>query len=853
MLLPYRLLAAGVSLGLAAGPVPAREDPSADLILHSGFVWTVDAQNSAAEAVAVREDEIVAVGANAEVLGRRGPETRLIDLEGRLVLPGFNDNHVHFASAAQFLEFNIMSVGTQEEFVERVQDVASRLPEEEWIVGGFWGAYDPWAAGSAGGRSRQPFTPEMARVEDLTRSHPVFIRKFDGSEFAVNRAALRAAGLDWDNPEAPGVEFVRGPDGKLTGILRGREVEALFAPHVPRRFSYQRRMAQSLRALAEIRKHGVTSISDMSDDLQLEIYEDLRQAGELTVRVHFRPQLEEWKKWAERDVKVGSGDAWIRLGSVKGHIDGIMGTKTARFFEPYSDDAANRGRWRRLMVDEQGEVAEGKFLQYILEADRAGLQLTVHAIGDEANHLLLDYLEELNRVNGRRDRRFRIVHAQVLAPGDFRRLGELGAVAEVQPFHLSDDMRWMEERIGRERCRGAYAFKTIQEVGAVLSFGTDWPGTSAAEYPINPMLGLYAAVTRQTVTGEPAGGWFPEERIGIRDAIRAYTYNTAYAHFEEDIKGSIEVGKLADLVVLSRNLLEIPPHEILDTKVVYTLVGGKIAYEEPAMPAAVGALIDDFPGRLYFSAKNLKTGEVLEYRGDERVQTASVIKVPIMVEVFAQAREHRLALADVIAYTEANRAPGAGILQDLGPGLQLTLRDAVVLMIVLSDNTATNMLIDRVGIDAVNERMRGLGLRHTFLNKKVFLPAPENLPPERAAYGLGVTTPREMLALLERLYLGGLVDAAACREMISILKRQRDRDQIPRYLTGPEWQGVEVAHKTGALNRVRNDAGIVFTPRGDVVLSLFAQESEDEKWTPDHKASLALGRLAEALLRHLLR
>ena len=355
-------------------------------------------------------------------------------------------------------------------------------------------------------------------------------------------------------------------------------MNALFSKIIPRRFSRERRLRQTKNALAEIRKYGVTNVSDMSDDEQLEIYHELHTAGELTVRIHFRPGLDRWKQMADHEVKVGAGDAWIRLGALKGHIDGIMGNSTARFFAPYSNDANNRGRWRPLMVNAEGKFVEGKFLKYMLDADRAGLQLTVHAIGDEANHLLLDYLEELNKQNGKRDRRFRLVHAQVIAPADFERLGRLGVVAEVQPFHLSDDMRWMEERIGRERCRGAYAFKSIQDGGAVLSFGTDWPGTSASEYPINPMLGLYAAVTRQTVKGDPAGGWFPEQRISIQDAIRAYTYNTAYANFEEKIKGSIEPGKLADLAVLSKNLLRIEAREILNTEVLYTIVGGSVVY-----------------------------------------------------------------------------------------------------------------------------------------------------------------------------------------------------------------------------------------------------------------------------------
>ena len=314
--------------------------------------------------------------------------------------------------------------------------------------------------------------------------------------------------------------------------------------------------------------------------MQLDIYRELHRKGELTVRIHFRPGLDRWKEFADQGARVGAGDEWIRLGALKGHIDGIMGTSTARFFDPYSHDANNRGRWRPLMVNDKGEFVEGKFLKYMLDADRAGLQITVHAIGDEANNLLLNYLDELNKQNGKRDRRFRLVHAQVLAPADFKRLGQLGVVAEVQPFHLSDDMRWMEERIGLDRTKGAYAFKSIQSSGAVLSFGTDWPGTSASEYPINPMLGLYAAVTRQTVTGQPAAGWFPNERISIEEAIRAYTYGTAYANFEETIKGSIEVGKLADVTVLSKNLLKVEPKEFLTTDVLYTIVAGKVVYQK---------------------------------------------------------------------------------------------------------------------------------------------------------------------------------------------------------------------------------------------------------------------------------
>lgn len=561
----------------------AQPSQPADLILHNGIIWTVDSKNSTAQAVAIRDGKFVVVGTNKDALSLRGPKTQIIDLRGRFVTPGFNDNHVHFASAAQFLEFNIMNVAStdgQEQFVARVKEVTSRLAKGEWIVGGFWGAYDQWTAGSAGGEKREPFAPNISLVEELTADYPMFIRKFDDSQFAANRAALRALKIDPVNPSAPDIEFLKDNQGRFNGHMRGRGVTRLFATVVPRTFSRERRIQQTRNALAEIRRFGVTNVSDMSDDMQLDIYRELHQKGELTVRIHFRPGLDRWKEMADRGTKVHSGDDWIRLGALKGHIDGIMGTSTARFREPYSNDPKNRGRWRPLMVNEKGEFVEGKFLGYMLDADRAGLQITVHAIGDEANNLLLNYLEELNNRNGKRDRRFRLVHAQVLSAEDFKRLGQLGVVAEVQPFHLSDDMRWMEERIGPQRIKGAYAFKSIQSSGAVLSFGTDWPGTSASEYPINPMLGLYAAVTRQTLAGEPKTGWFPDERISIKDAIRAYTYNTAYANFEETSKGSIEVGKLADVTVLTKNLLRIPPREFLTTEVAYTIVNGKIVYDK---------------------------------------------------------------------------------------------------------------------------------------------------------------------------------------------------------------------------------------------------------------------------------
>lgn len=554
---------------------------SADTVFLNGVVWTAEEEMPFAEAVAVNGERIVFVGSSEDARDLSGPGTDIVDLQGRLLVPGFNDTHVHFASAARFLEFNIMRTGSQEEFAARTSDVMSRLDEGEWILGGYWGAYDDWAEGSAGGEDRERFTPDMSLVDSISTAWPMFIRRYDNSEFAANTTALELAGVDVANPSAPGVEFDTDERGHATGVFRGEGVSDLFGQVVPDGFSRERRLSQTYNALREAARFGVTSFSDMSDDMQVELYRELKAAGELTARVHYRYFLGDWREVSDMGIARGSGDEWLRFGALKGHIDGIMGTSTARFHEAYENDPGNYGRWRTLMVDEQGQFEEGKFLGYMLRADSADLQLSIHAIGDEANGLLLDYLEELERINGEKSRRFRLVHAQVIAPGDFARLGRLGVIAEVQPFHLSDDMRWMEERIGSRRSRGAYAFKTLRDNGAVLAFGSDWPGTSAAEYPINPMLGLYAAVTRQTVSGEPADGWFPAERISLEAALEAYTINGAYSTYEEDIKGSIRAGKLADLVVLDRNLFDVPPAEYLDTVVDLAMVGGRIVYRRP--------------------------------------------------------------------------------------------------------------------------------------------------------------------------------------------------------------------------------------------------------------------------------
>ncbi len=595
------VLAVGLLLALLLSQFPATNSVKArqtqpappDLILHNGFVWTVDPAKPRAEAVAIGGDKIIKVGSDAEVLALKGSHTRTIDLKGSFVVPGFNDNHVHFASAASFFwNIQLMDVHTDEAFIERVRQYVAAHPGEP-IRGGGWGAYEQWEMGaSQAGPKKQWWFPDRKLIDQLTGETPMFINKFDNSYYFANTAALKRAGLSDHSPDGDGIEHVRDGSGRITGTMRlknARQMEAKFLGG-PAQPDHRKRRLMTEQALRLVREAGVTSFQDMSDPEQLQLYYELLDEGRLTARVNFRYGIEHWEHMKALGIKRGSGNSWIRLGAVKGHIDGIMGTSTARFYEPYSNDPEkkNRGRWRPLTwvsPDRPTELNRGPFTQMMINADAADIQLTVHAIGDEALGVMLDMIEAMTKANGQRDRRMRLVHAQVFAPRDFDRLRGLGVVAEVQPFHLSDDMRWMEERIGYERCKGAYAFKTLQEKGAILSFGSDWPGTSASIYPINPIYGLYAAVTRQTVQRTPAEGWFPAERLTIEEAIKAYTWGSAYASFEESIKGTITEGKLADLTVLDTNLLRTKPYDWIDekgkvkVKVLYTIVGGRIVYQ----------------------------------------------------------------------------------------------------------------------------------------------------------------------------------------------------------------------------------------------------------------------------------
>jgi predicted amidohydrolase YtcJ len=556
----------------------------ADLVLLNARVWTGGEQIPWATAVAIRGNRIVYVGKKqeAEAFIRKG-QTRVLDLKGKLVLPGFIDNHVHFAQAGRLLlGLNLLDVNEPKELRKRAGEAAARLPAGAWLVGGDWGAYAQWSKDSSGATSSSRVASEFLPTKDLidavTGDHPTLISRFDQQLFLANSLALKAAGITRDTPDPEGGSIERDASGEPNGLLRGAAAQLVRKVIPPP--SYAQRKAEALRALEEMRRWGVTSVHDnVANFDQLQLLYDLQKSGELTARFWARMWLSEWERVRDyiREhnlpaVSGGWGDDYIRLGGLKAWVDGIMGNSSALFFEPYSNNSESSGRLRDVMFP------EGNLYRLIKGADAAGFTVTVHAIGDKANRILLDTYEQVFRDNPPRERRHRVVHAQVVEADDFPRFGALKLVAEVQPYHCIDDMRWMQERIG-PRARTAYAFRTLRESGAVMSFGSDWPGTNASYYPINPLLGIYAAVSRQTLKGSPPDGWFPSERLPLEPAVRFFTVNNAWITFEEKSKGSIKEGKLADLVVLDHDIFVVPASEWLETQVVYTIFDGRIVYE----------------------------------------------------------------------------------------------------------------------------------------------------------------------------------------------------------------------------------------------------------------------------------
>ena len=559
-------------------------DP-ADLILTGGRVWTGEEARPWAEAVAVRGETIVAVGSAVEVGRLKGEGTRVVDLAGRFVSPGFIDNHTHFNRAGELLlGVNLLEVSDAEGLVREVRETAERLPEGAWMVGGMWGAYEQWSLSSTGrgqdaARPETPFSPARSLVDPVSPTNPALLWNWDRSLHLANGAALRAAGADC------GWEGVECRDGEPTGRVSA-EAAARIREAIPPK-TLEQRLAEARAALADLSRHGVTTFFDITPPEQVAVYHELRKRGELTARVNMRLVLDTWDEMRAAGIVEGFGDAWIRYQGLKGFVDGIMGASSARFYEPYLTTGV-RGSWRderstgHVTGHGSGMEPPGNMERLVFGADSAGFNPRVHAIGDHAIDTILDVFERVQRTNGPREgRRFAIIHNQVLAGRETaEREARLGIIAEMQPYHTIDDMRWMEERIGA-RARWAYAFRTLHEAGVLLSFGSDWPGTNAAWYTVNPLQGMYAAVTRETLDGTPEGGWFPDEKIDVETALRAYTVNNAWVAGEEASKGKIAPGYLADLAVLEADPFRIDPRRLKDVQVDLTIVGGRVVHERP--------------------------------------------------------------------------------------------------------------------------------------------------------------------------------------------------------------------------------------------------------------------------------
>jgi predicted amidohydrolase YtcJ/beta-lactamase class A len=543
-----------------------REDrpAGADLIITNAVVRTMDAARPTAGAVAVKGRSIAAVGTAAEVGRLAGPQTRLIDARGALLLPGFNDSHVHFLGGGfQLSAVDLRDAATPQEFAERIRRFAASLPRGRWVTGGDWD-HERWAGAPL---------PTRELIDRFTPETPVFVNRLDGHMALANSLALKLAGVTRETKDPPGGLIVRDPrTGEPTGVLKDAAMNFVFQKIPPATF--EERLAAARAATDYAASLGVTSVQDVSAGDDVGVYQTLLERGELKTRIYAVAPLPDWERLARVGVRRAFGSDMLRVGGLKGFADGSLGSTTALFFEPYLDAPDTHG----LPGDEM--FPEGAMLARVKGADAAGLQVMIHAIGDRANDQILALFARVAAENGRRDRRFRVEHAQHLRPEEVKEFAAQRVVASMQPYHAIDDGRWAEKRIGPARAKGTYAFRSLIDAGAVLAFGSDW--TVA---PLDPVQGIYAAVTRRTLDGKNPAGWVPEQKITVEEAVRAYTVGSAYAEFAEAVKGTITPGKLADLVLLDRDIFRVEPPEIERARVTLTVVDGRVVYERAGAAA----------------------------------------------------------------------------------------------------------------------------------------------------------------------------------------------------------------------------------------------------------------------------
>lgn len=538
---------AALSLASAAAAAPA-----ADKVYLNGRIWTGGKVDELTQALAIDGERLVAVGTTAAIESRIGPSTEIIELNGAFVTPGFIDAHVHMIEGGLSLDqVDLRDAGTPEEFAARIARAAKQKQPGEWVRYGSWD-HELW-----GGE-----LPDRRWIDKDTPTTPVYVTRLDGHMALANSLALKLSGIDENTPDPPGGTIVRDADGRPTGVLKD-EAQALMK--IPEESEDQVSRALDM-AMTHATSRGVTQVHDMAMGTwrSLEAYRRAHARNALRLRIYSFVPLADWQRMADYVRTQGRGDDWLRWGALKGYVDGSLGSTTAWFYQPYTDAPHTSG----LILVQPGEQR-----RRILGADRAGLHIVLHAIGDRANDWLLDTYKSVAAENGPRDRRFRIEHAQHLSPGAASRFASQGVIASMQPYHAIDDGRWAEKRIGAERLKGTYAFRSLLDAKAPLAFGSDWPVA-----PIDPLQGIYAAVTRRTIDGANPGGWRPEQKITIEEAVRSYTQADAYAGYQEKSLGKLEPGYLADFVVLSANLFETAPAEIPKLKVLRTVVGGRTVF-----------------------------------------------------------------------------------------------------------------------------------------------------------------------------------------------------------------------------------------------------------------------------------
>jgi predicted amidohydrolase YtcJ len=522
------------------------------VVIQGGSVWSgLSTGRGRPGAVAIANGTILAVGDSAEIARYVSGSTTILRADGGLVVPGFADGHTHFIDGGfQLASVDLRDAATPQEFIRRLKDYAAALQPGEWITGGDWD-HELW---------RGTPLPQRDWIDSVTPSNPVFVNRLDGHMALANSAAMRAAGVTAATAAPPGGEIVSG------GVFKDQAMDLVWRAFPQP--SPEKRDSALARAMAHAASLGVTATAHMSASwADLASYRRMQQAGRMTLRVAVYLPLDQWYAVADTVTRAGQGDDWVRVGGVKGYMDGSAGSRTASFFEPFSDSAGYSG----LMQHTETEMRT-----WIGAADSAGLQVAVHAIGDRANALLLAIFDSVARAHGARDRRFRDEHAQHLRRQEIPLFGALRVVPSMQPYHAIDDGRWLQKRIGPVRIRTTYAFRSLIGADAPLAFGSDW--TVA---PLDPLLGVYAAVTRRTLDGKNPGGWIPDQKITVGEALRAYTYGNAWATFMERKWGALAVGRYADIVVLDRDLFAVAPEAIGSIKVRYTIVGGRVVYTKP--------------------------------------------------------------------------------------------------------------------------------------------------------------------------------------------------------------------------------------------------------------------------------